>query len=103
MENLEGLFKKFVYTGVGLVSLTKEKMQKVVNELIDEDKISAKEGKKLVEDFFKNTETKKSELEVQLKSVVEKVVKKFSYATSSEVEELTNRIKVLEDLLEEKK
>ncbi len=103
MENLEWLFKKFVYTGVGLVSLTKEKMQKVVNELIDEDKISAKEGKKLVEDFFKNTETKKSELEVQLKSVVEKVVKKFSYATSSEVEELTNRIKVLEDLLEEKK
>lgn len=99
MENLEDLFKKFVYTGVGLISLTKDRLQKTVDELIKEDKISEKEGKKMVDDFFKNTESKKKDLEGQLKSVIEKAVAKFKFANSSSLEELANRVKVLEQVL----
>ncbi len=99
MENLEGLFKKFVYTGVGLVALTKDRLQKTIDEMVKEDKISENEGKKMVTDFFKNTESKKNELEDQLKKVVDKAVSKFKYASSSSLEELANRIKVLEQLL----
>jgi len=93
---MENLFKKFVYTGVGLVSLTKDKVQKLVDEMVDENKISATEGKKLVEDFLKNTEEKRTEIEGQLKNGVEKVVKKFNFATQKEVENLEKRIKDLE-------
>ena len=99
MENLEGLFKKFVYTGVGLVSLTKDRLQETINDLIKEDKISAKEGKKIVDDFFKNTESKKKELEENLKKVVDKAVSKFKFASTSDLEELKNRVKVLEKLV----
>lgn len=102
MENLENLFKKFVYTGVGLVSLTKEKVEKYVDELVKEDKISTKEGEKIVEDFFKNTEEKRNELEGQLKTSVEKFVKAFKFASNKDLEALENRIKVLEDLISEK-
>ena len=49
---MEDLFKKFVYTGVGLVSLTAEKLQKSIDTLVEEEKISEKEGKKIVNDFF---------------------------------------------------
>ncbi len=99
MENLEELFKKFVYTGVGLVALTKDRLQKTIDEMVKEDKISEKEGKKMLTDFFKNTESKKNELEGQLKKVVDKAVSKFKFANSSNLEELTNRVKVLEQLL----
>ena len=103
MENLEELFKKFVYTGVGLVSLTKERLQKTIDELIKEDKITDKDGEKIVTDFFKNTESKKKELEDQLKNVVDNAVAKFKFANSSSLEELTNRVKVLEQLLKNEK
>ncbi len=103
MENLEDLFKKFVYTGVGLVSLTKDRLQKTIDELVKEDKITEKDGKKVVNDFFKNTESKKNELEGQLKNVVDKAVSKFKFATSSNLDELSNRVKVLEQLLKNEK
>ncbi len=100
---MENLFKKFVYTGVGLVSLTKDKVQKLADELVDDNKISATEGKKLVEDFLKNTNEKRKDLEEQLKNVVEKVVKKFNFASTKEIEALEKRIKDLEAALSEDK
>jgi polyhydroxyalkanoate synthesis regulator phasin len=99
MEKIEDLFKKFVYTGVGLVSLTKDRLEKTIEELIKEEKISTKEGEKIVKDFFKNTESKKKELEENLKKIVDKAVTKFNFASAKELEELTNRVKLLEELL----
>lgn len=98
---MESLFKKFVYTGVGLISLTKDKVQKTIDQLVDENKISTAEGKKLVEDFFNNTESKREELESQLKTAVEKVVKNFSLATSKDLTSLEKRIEELEAALSE--
>ncbi len=99
MEKIEDLFKKFVYTGVGLVSLTKDRLEKTIEEMIKEDKISTKEGEKIVNDFFKNTESKKKELKENLKKIVDKAVEKFKFASSKELQELTNRVIVLEELL----
>ena len=93
---MEDLFKKFLYTGVGLVTLTADKIQQAVNKLIDDNKISAEEGKKIVDDFIKNTQTKKDEFEAQLKSITERVVHSFDYASSEEVRILRERVDVLE-------
>ena len=94
---MEDLFKKFVYTGVGLVSLTADKLQKSIDKLIDEEKISEKEGKKIVDDFFKKTESKKKEFEKQLQGVTEEVVKKFDFSKAKEILELNKRVRVLEN------
>jgi polyhydroxyalkanoate synthesis regulator phasin len=88
IKKMENLFKKFVYTGVGLVSLTKDKVQKLVDELVDE--------------FLESTESKRKELETQLKEAVENMVKKFNFASRKEMEELEARIKELEAALSEK-
>lgn len=100
---MENIFKNFVYTGVGIVALTKEKFQKTVDKLVKEDKISIKEGKKIVEDFFKNTDSKREELENNLSEAVNKVIKRFSFASAKDVEELSNRIETLEEVLTGKK
>ena len=53
---MEDLFKNFLYTGVGLVAMTAEKIQNSVGKLVSEGKLSLEEGKKvvdkLVNDFF---------------------------------------------------
>ncbi len=89
---MEDLFKKFIYTGVGFVAHTAEKIQQSVEKLIKENKISAEEGKKIVDDFVKNTQTKKDEFESHLKAVVSK----FNYAKEEELKALSKRVDVLE-------
>jgi polyhydroxyalkanoate synthesis regulator phasin len=96
---MDDLFKKFVYTGVGLVSTTVEKFQKSVEKLVDEDKISQEEGKKLVDDLFKNTEAKREEFEAKMKKVVEEVLVRMNLATQSQIQELQDRLAVIETQL----
>jgi polyhydroxyalkanoate synthesis regulator phasin len=93
---MDDLFKKFVYTGVGLVSTTFEKMQKSVEKLVDEDKISQEEGKKLVDDLFKNTESKREEFEAKIKKITEEVLVRMNLATQSQLHDLQDRLAVIE-------
>ena len=93
---MEDLFKKFLYTGVGLVSVTADKFQKAVDKLVDENKISSEEGKKVVDDLIKDTEGKKDEFEGQMKKIVEDIVNRFKVPSASEVEDLQKRVEALE-------
>jgi polyhydroxyalkanoate synthesis regulator phasin len=96
---MEDLFKKFIYTGIGWISITTEKFKKTIEKFIDEGKISAEEGKKIVDDFIKNTETKKDELENHFNSVVDKLINSLKFAKSDELKKLEKRVAELESLL----
>jgi len=132
---MEDLFKKFLYTGVGLVAMTTEKIQKsvdklisdgklsieegkklidklvqegklstdegkkVIDDLVQKGKLSAEEGKKYVDEFLKNAKSKKSEVETQVKGIVERVISSFDFATAKEVEDLKKRVAILEKQL----
>jgi polyhydroxyalkanoate synthesis regulator phasin len=93
---MESLFKKFMYTGVGLVSTTVEKFQKSVERLVDEDKLSQEEGKKLMDELFKNTETKREEFEAKLKKLIEEVMVRMNLATQTQMQELQARLTAIE-------
>ena len=56
---MEETLKKIVYAGVGLAAQATEKFESTVDELIAKGKLSDKEGKKIVDDFFSKTEKKK--------------------------------------------
>ena len=94
---MEDLIKKFVYTGVGIASLTAEKLQKSIDKLVDEEKISEKEGKKIVDEFFEKTESKKKDLETTIGKISEEVIKKFDFSKAKEILDLNKRVKALEN------
>ena len=100
---MEDLIKKFLYTGVGLASITAEKFQSSIEKLVDENKITSDEGKKIVSDFFKKTESKKEDLESSLKKVSEDVIAKFDFSKSKEFKRLETRIAKLEAELRKSK
>lgn len=93
---MESLFKKFIYTGIGLVSITKERLQKNIDELVSNQKLSKEEGKKIVDDVMEKTESKRGELESQFRKISEEVMDKFNFATSKEMEALKRRVEALE-------
>lgn len=93
---MEDLFKKFVYTGVGIVSETAEKVQHSIDELIEKGKISEDEGKKVVENVMADTKQKREDFEGKLKGMVDKMLAQFDFPTRTEVESLNAKIAELE-------
>jgi polyhydroxyalkanoate synthesis regulator phasin len=103
MENFENLFKNLFYSGIGIISLTADKIQQLVDELIKDKKISTQEGERIVKDFLKSSDEKKKEYEEEFKKIVEKVISKFPFATKKEVEELKAQIEKLEKQINKEK
>lgn len=93
---MEEALKKLVYAGVGLAAQATEKFEVAVNDLVKKGKLSDKEGKKIVDDFFKKTEKKKEEFESKFKSTTEEVVAKFNFAKQTDLDELSKRVAKLE-------
>jgi polyhydroxyalkanoate synthesis regulator phasin len=96
---MEDLFKKFVYTGVGVANTAVENIQKSLNNMADKGKNSEEEGRKLVEEAIKDTKTKRNELEARFKNVVDKALGSLDFPTRGEVERLNAKISELEDKL----
>lgn len=93
---MEDLFKKVLYSGVGLVTGTIEKMQSKVNELVEEGKMTENEGRKVVDDLLEDMDNKKEEYEGKVRGLLESVLEKFDFPTRKEVEELESKIALLE-------
>jgi polyhydroxyalkanoate synthesis regulator phasin len=68
---MDDLFKKFINTGVGFLSQGNKTVQKAIEKLVQESKISEQEGKKIVDDLLKSSETKRVDLEKQFKSLTD--------------------------------
>ena len=92
------LLKNFVYAGVGLAALTADKVKETVEDLVEKGKISDTEGKKIIEEFFKSTESKKDDFESKMKSLGDNISSKFDFLKKEdgEVDALKKRIEELE-------
>lgn len=97
---MEDLFKKFLYTGVGLVALTAERLQSAIEELVDDGKLSKEEGKKVFGGLMEKTETKREEFEERFKAFTTSVIESLNMPTRDDMEALQERIAVLESKLE---
>ncbi len=68
---MDDLFKKFINTGVGFLSQGNKAVQTAIEKLVKESKISEQEGKKIVDDLLKSSESKRTDLEKQFKGLTE--------------------------------
>ena len=90
---MEDLFKKFINAGVGFVSLTNERVQKSIDALVQESKLSEQEGAKIMDDLKKNTDAKRKELEKQAQGLAARLLKTVGVAPNADVEELKRTVK----------
>ncbi len=97
------LIKKTLFTSVGLATLTREKVEDISREFVEKGKLSEQEGRKMVDDLLKQSETSKNEMKVQVENYVKAALQKIDIASSSELEELKKEIQALKATLEKSK
>ena len=90
------LIQKTMLTGVGLVAMTREKVEELAKELTEKGKLSEKEGKELIDDLLKKYEQAKKDLDNKMEERVKKVLKKMDVATQKDIRKLEKKITHLE-------
>lgn len=90
------LIKKTILTGVGIATMTKDKVEELAKELTENGKMSEKEGKKFINELLKKSEEVKKDLEKRIEGVVRKTLEKLNIATKEDIDELIAKIKRLE-------
>ena len=97
---MEKLFKKFLYTGVGMVATTADHLQKQINETVEKTNQSEVEGKRIVEDLVSDIKSQTKEYDGKFKNIIDKVLSRFELPTKEEVENLHTKIAALEAQLD---
>lgn len=93
---MEHLFKKVLYTGVGLVASMTERLQHSIDDLVEKGKLSEEEGKKVVDDVVSNVEHQRPYWENKFKNVVDNALERLNLPQGKAFSDLEKRIKSLE-------
>ena len=94
------LLKKAVLAGIGVASLTMEKVEELSKELIDKGKLSEQEGEKFLHDVQKRAEESREALKQQTDRLVESAISRMQLAKTSDLEKLQAEIEGLRKEIE---
>jgi len=93
------MIKKAMLLGLGVISLTKEKAQEVVDDLIKRGEVSKDERFKMVDTLLKEAEKQEEELTAKINETVQKVIAKMGLATKKDQEDISRRLEEIEKRL----
>ena len=94
------IIEKAVLAGLGLMDLTKEKAEKIVDELVKRGELSQSDKAKAVKEMLKGHEERMKKIKDKIDTSVEKAVDKFKKTGSKEIQELNQKIDRLSQALE---
>ena len=94
------IFEKALLAGLGLFDLTREKAEKMVNELIKRGELSQSDKAKAVKEILKGHEERTKKIKEKIDQHVNKAVEKLKGVTAQELSELNKKIEKLSKELE---
>lgn len=93
---IDQMFRKTIQTAVEIIAGSSEKLQSKIDEMISKGKISAEEGRKIVEDVFSTVGQHKEDYEQKFRNMVDAVIQKLNLPQSESYDKLERRVKSLE-------
>ena len=93
------MFDKFLNLGIGTFSITKEKAEKLIDEMVERGEINREEAKKTVEDIINKGEEQKDQFRSMIRDEMDKWRCDHVSSTKSQIADLEARIKDLEEKL----
>ncbi len=93
---MESLLGKFLLSGLGVLVLTEEKIEKFIEELTKEGEITQKGKRELLTEIIEKGEEKKKEIEGKIREKVENMLSQMNVATKNDIQKLEKRIATLE-------
>jgi polyhydroxyalkanoate synthesis regulator phasin len=82
--------------GLGLIAVTKETAQQVVNELVKKGEMSREEGERFVADLTRKGEKLRGDLTDTVQSAVRSQLERLNLATREDLARLERRVAALE-------
>ncbi len=95
------LIKKAMFTGIGVAALTKDKVEDVAKDFIEQGKMSEQEGKKLVDEIMAKSKESQEELALKIEASVNSALEKLPLAKESDITVLQQQIDELKEKLKE--
>ncbi|MCL0065646.1 hypothetical protein M1N79_02005 [Dehalococcoidia bacterium] len=90
------LMKKGILIGIGVASLTKDRVEELVEKIAEENKLSEEEGRKLVMELLEKSEEARKEFQDQVGKRVKETLKTMDILSGEEFQALNARIEKLE-------
>lgn len=88
--------RKGILAGIGLASLTKEKIEEYANKFASENDLTEEEGKKFVDDLKSQAVKQKEDIEKLVENKVEEALEKLKLPSRKEIDGLKERVAELE-------
>ena len=95
------LFKKTLYTGFGMASLTRDAASDLAKTMVDQLKLSQEEGEKFISEMMEKSETAKDDLRKNIQDSCREYLSKADIASDKQVNELKAEIKALKKRLDD--
>ncbi|WP_223067066.1 phasin family protein [Paenibacillus caui] len=100
---MRDLFNRALSLGLGLAVQSKEQIEKAVDELVKKGELSRSESSDVVNDLVAKGQEAKRNIETMVNERVQKMIGAHNFATKEQVEELTKRVELLEQKLNQDK
>ena len=100
-ESMLFLTKKMLLAGIGILSLTREKAEKIAEDLIKRGEINNSESKEFVMELLDKAEKEKNKLIEKIKPDIEKEIEKINYSLKDSVVNLEKKIDDLSNKIEQ--
>jgi len=98
---MEAMMKKMIYFGLGALTLTREKAEKVFSEMVEKGEMNRDEAKQWVEDVIKRGEEEKTELRAAIRKEIDEIRSDFPLVTKADLEAIEARLAAIESKLQQ--
>ena len=89
---MDTFLEKGFFLGLGAYTLTKEKAEKIIDELIEKGRISREDSPKLLNELVKRADEERKDFEKKIDSVLEKSVKRLGIPTQKDIDTINAKL-----------
>jgi polyhydroxyalkanoate synthesis regulator phasin len=93
---MKDLIHKFIYTGIGLASMTEEKIQELVADLEKKGDVNKQEGKELAKQLIDKAKSQTEHLRTTIQQEFDKMMGKLKLVSQKDYDQLKQRVEKLE-------
>lgn len=91
-----GIFKKSLFAGLGLTVVTKEKLESVLERLVEQGKMSREEAEKMGRELLESGEKQWTDFESGLEETVRRFLENMDICRAGDLKEVEKQIKALD-------
>lgn len=96
------LLEQFLYLSVGFAARTGDKLTCIVQNLIEQGKISCNEGKEILDDYSEKVKNLTEKFDKKLDEFVTDIVENLDYANEEELIKINERIELINEKISKK-